>query len=551
MTVSSAPKIHGPQLSPAQKNHGDALFKLLKIRRSKEGDSADKLTEFCNWALPRAPLSQGQLFQDLWVLWELCEKRNGYFCEFGATDGLDLSNSYLLEKAFGWSGVLAEPNPNYHAGLAQNRDCTISYKCVYSESGKMLPFLCASLPQLSRLIDVVPEDSHEIVGRRHEAQRVDVETISLNDLLAEANAPDHIDYMSLDTEGSEFMILEQFDFDRRSVGMLSVEHNNTPMRDQVFDLLSRKGFVPRFREFSQYDDWYIHGDFLHPAPLPRASDISHQVAKAAADDFTGRFREIVSDPLNTLIHRHPEAGTLRGSHVVLHNGIEVPVSGSEAYYDNFSDILQINRGVHEPLEEYAFQEVLPHLPTQPVMLELGAYWGHYSMWLQRLRPQAQLHLVEPDLQKLNVGKSNFVHNNCIGEFTQALVGKGLFEVDSYLTEAGITHLHILHADIQGAETEMLQGAAQTLRNRMVDYLFVSTHGQQRHNQVINQIEQLGYRIELAADDARETTSFDGFILAVCPKLPVLFQDWTPLGRQQILRSTPAELLASLMSQVYS
>src|SRR5450631_2035857 len=46
--------------------------------------------------------SKSQLRQDLFVLTMLDFKRNGYFVEFGATNGSDLSNTYLLEKSFGW-----------------------------------------------------------------------------------------------------------------------------------------------------------------------------------------------------------------------------------------------------------------------------------------------------------------------------------------------------------------------------------------------------------------------------------------------------------------
>src|SRR5262245_51425360 len=101
--------------------------------------------------------------------------------------------------------------------------------------------------------------------------------------------------------------------------------------------------------------------------------------KAEASDFLGRFREVVSDPLNLLIERVPMAGVVEGTDVCLHNGNRVPVVGEHAYYGAFSQLLVINRGVHEPLEEYVFQQLIKTLPEAPLMIELGAYWSHYSM----------------------------------------------------------------------------------------------------------------------------------------------------------------------------
>ena len=68
--------------------------------------------------------------------------------------------------------------------------------------------------------------------------------------------------------------------------------------------------------------------------------------KARFDDLMGRFREVVSDPLNLAIYRHPRAGFLDDNFVYLHNGLRVPVCGPDSYYEKFSDILVINRGVH-------------------------------------------------------------------------------------------------------------------------------------------------------------------------------------------------------------
>ena len=110
--------------------------------------------------------------------------------------------------------------------------------------------------------------------------------------------------------------------------------------------------------------------------------------KADSNDFLGRFREVVSDPLNLVIQKDPRAGFIEEGFVYLHNGLKVPLSGNYAYYGQFSWILVINRGVHEPLEEFVFQEVLKRLPNSPLMIELGAYWAHYSMWLKLVHPDA-------------------------------------------------------------------------------------------------------------------------------------------------------------------
>ena len=65
-------------------------------------------------------LSKSELRQDLFALSEVGFKENGFFVEFGATNGIDLSNSYLLETEFGWDGILAEPAKKWHEKLIVN-----------------------------------------------------------------------------------------------------------------------------------------------------------------------------------------------------------------------------------------------------------------------------------------------------------------------------------------------------------------------------------------------------------------------------------------------
>jgi len=273
------------------------------------------------------------------------------------------------------------------------------------------------------------------------------------------------------------------------------------------------------------------------------------LTKAEPNDFRGRFREIVADPLNLLIHRHPKAGMIQGDHVTLHNGNRVFARGPHAYYQDFSDILVINRGVHEPLEELVFQEMLTHLPEVPVMLELGAYWAHYSMWLARARPQAALHLVEPEKANADVGRANLKLNGFEGAYREAFVGQGAFQVDDWFDETGCTRLNVLHCDIQGYEIEMLQGATQALTKKKVDYWFISTHSQDLHVQADVALREAGYRIEASADFASQTTSFDGFMLGVHPDRPPVFPGPAPLGRVEIATATPRALIESVVGRL--
>jgi FkbM family methyltransferase len=207
-------------------------------------------------ALKEFKYSKSQLQQDLFVLLSFKFKSGGFFVEFGATDGLNLSNTYMLEKNFGWKGILAEPARSWHASLRKNRSAEIETKCIWKETGKVLQFNETKVGELSTLDSFSNQDMHAY--SREDGIKYTVETISLFDLLVECGAPEFIDYLSIDTEGSEFEILENFDFDAYSFGFISCEHNFTENRDKIFNLLSRQGYVRVFEKYSQFDDWYLH-----------------------------------------------------------------------------------------------------------------------------------------------------------------------------------------------------------------------------------------------------------------------------------------------------
>ncbi|MEI7932321.1 MAG: methyltransferase, partial [Alphaproteobacteria bacterium] len=87
------------------------------------------------------PVSSAQNFQDLFIALYHQHARGKFFVEFGATDGVALSNTLMLERELGWSGILAEPARGWHAALRQNRRGVIDTRCVWKASGETIDFI--------------------------------------------------------------------------------------------------------------------------------------------------------------------------------------------------------------------------------------------------------------------------------------------------------------------------------------------------------------------------------------------------------------------------
>tara|TARA_R110000868_G_scaffold120055_1_gene318795 strand:+ start:20 stop:637 length:618 start_codon:yes stop_codon:yes gene_type:complete len=201
-------------------------------------------------------MSNSQIGQDTAVLAFYKQKRNGYFVEIGAYDGVALSNTLVLEKEYGWTGILSEVVPVRFKDLLNNRpNCHNDNNAVYSKSNLNLVFDVANnsnmLSGISKHID-----AHKNTVNANKTQ-IKVNTISLTDLLDKYNAPSFIDYISLDTEGSELEILMGLDYARYTVGYFDIEHNHVePRRSHIKSLLKSHGYI--YLRENKFDDIYIH-----------------------------------------------------------------------------------------------------------------------------------------------------------------------------------------------------------------------------------------------------------------------------------------------------
>jgi FkbM family methyltransferase len=197
-----------------------------------------------------------QIKQDLFVLYYY-QDTPGYFVEFGALDGVDTSNTYLLEKEHGWKGILAEPLPRFKEALETNRTASLDFRCVSSASGETIQFgEVEDFPALSTAVKLKDQDS--VWKQRRQNPKIhDVTTVTLDDLLDEHNAPEQIDYLSIDTEGSEFIILNAYSF-KRNFNLMTVEYANPTERSKISKLLLSKDYIKVHEKLSNWEDWYAY-----------------------------------------------------------------------------------------------------------------------------------------------------------------------------------------------------------------------------------------------------------------------------------------------------
>jgi len=109
--------------------------------------------------------------------------------------------------------------------------------------------------ELSTISKFMNSDANKVLRRASATYQV--ETVSLADLLKAHDAPKYIDFLSIDTEGSEFEILKPFDFEQYSFGLICVEHNFASSRLKIRTLLTSHGYSQIYPELSAFDDWYI------------------------------------------------------------------------------------------------------------------------------------------------------------------------------------------------------------------------------------------------------------------------------------------------------
>ena len=238
---------------PERKSPGIVQQVARVLQRDGVSGFARKLSRFVASRLSQHKSQKGQ---DRWVLETLRDKRNGYFVDLAASDGVTFSNSWILEKKYGWQGIAIEPNPSFVDTLKRGRNCLIVDVVVDSESGTA-PFRVDN-GSASGIVADDTDNNPETRGEDLKSAVIkDLPSKTLTEILDEAQAPATIDYLSLDVEGAEERVIRGLNLEKYTFHCITIERPNEFVNETLFS----RGY--RFVKNVRFDTFYIHESHPH------------------------------------------------------------------------------------------------------------------------------------------------------------------------------------------------------------------------------------------------------------------------------------------------
>lgn len=183
----------------------------------------------------------GQFGQDIIAYLCLKNKKNGFYIDIGAYDGIALSNTYIFEK-LGWNGFCVEASPKTFEKLQRNRKCDLYNYAVCSKNIGKTRFLTSTIDALD-VLDIHNTDGHKKRIKNesdNNMEYIEVDTITFDELMSNYKDITHIDFLSLDIEGGELDVLRSVNFDKYSFGLITVEYNDN--YKEILELMHSKGY---------------------------------------------------------------------------------------------------------------------------------------------------------------------------------------------------------------------------------------------------------------------------------------------------------------------
>jgi FkbM family methyltransferase len=196
-------------------------------------------------------------------------KKTGFFIELGALDGILISNSLFYERVLHWNGICIEPTPHYYRNLCKNRK-SFNFNDVIYDTEKSLIFCDLPGPDSLNGILETYDQRHinrirrEILEHRQRGNQKKIKKYlrkskKMDDILTLVGIKD-IDFLSLDTEGSELNVLKSINWETTKIKVICVEDNYGDAN--LHDYIKNLGYVYYSR--LEGDFIYYHPDLITP-----------------------------------------------------------------------------------------------------------------------------------------------------------------------------------------------------------------------------------------------------------------------------------------------
>lgn len=144
--------------------------------------------------------------------------KEGFYIEVGANDPVGSSQTYHLEQ-LGWTGILVEPLERFFEKMKEVRPNSSVFKVACTNPQKVGPTEIY-IPDESTGLATLEKNTDDLGVKYTNIENV--EAVTLDSLIDEVN-PSSIDFVSIDTEGTELDVLQGFDIAKHKPKLILLE----------------------------------------------------------------------------------------------------------------------------------------------------------------------------------------------------------------------------------------------------------------------------------------------------------------------------------------
>lgn len=147
-------------------------------------------------------------------------RENGFYIDIGAHHPRRFSNTYYFYRK-GWSGINIEPNPELYKLFSKWRPRDINLNAGLYSKPMELKYYYFEEPALNTFSEDIA--AQHLTAQHKLVKTENIAVTTLSKALEGVQVPEFIDFMNIDTEGSEWEIIRTNDWTRIRPELLLIE----------------------------------------------------------------------------------------------------------------------------------------------------------------------------------------------------------------------------------------------------------------------------------------------------------------------------------------